>query len=106
MKATTRRGFLSGTVGVIASSATTATTLQLPAEHTLEGLDKSHSLRKTASALHDVIGRYSDQNASFHFPASSGKSAIMFAMECLRTCSVDEIQHVLRPLYQKAGGAK
>jgi len=90
----TRRSFLSGIAGAIATGA---------ALH-LEP-DKSSSLKEMASALHDAIGRYSDQNAPFHFEnltLDAGEHALEFAMECLRDCSVDEIQHVLKPLY---GGA-
>ena len=96
----TRRCFLSGTAGVIATGAA------IPmSQEAVEGLNKSISLEQTASSLHDAIGRYSDQNAPFDFgdrPPRLAAHALEYAMECLRDCSVDEIQHVLKPLY---GGA-
>ena len=104
----TRRKFLGGTTGAIAA---TGAALQLPASHALEGPDKSHSLKKTARALHDAIGRYSDQNASFHFGPCplDDKHPLIYSMERLRDCSVDQIQELLRPLYEsgnlQAGGA-
>ena len=50
----TRRGFLTETAAAIATDAA----LQLEP-------DKSSSLEETASALHDAVARFSDQNALF-----------------------------------------
>ena len=95
-KIATRRSFLSGTAGAIATGAAVA----MPQE---EGLNKSISLEKMAHALHEAVGRYADRNAPTVGPSlRSGESGFMFSMECLRGCSVDEIQHLLKPLY---GGA-
>ena len=91
----TRRGVLSGAVGIIATSGAV---LALPGE-----ADHAFSLRQMASALHDAVGRYSAQNARrFVQPYLSSKDgvALMFSMECMRDCSVDEIQHFLKPLYE------
>ncbi len=96
----TRRGFLSGTAGVIATGAA----VPLPQE-AVEGLNKSMSLEQMAHALHDAVGRYSDQNASYHLGPCplDDKHPLIYSMERLRDCSVDDIQHLLKPLY---GGAK
>ena len=90
-----RRRFLSGTAGAIA----TGTALHLAP-------DKSSSLKEMASVLHDAVGRYSDQNAPFHFGACplDDRHPLMYAMERLRDCSADEIQYLLRPLYENIEG--
>ncbi len=95
----TRRGFLSGTAGVIATGAA----VPMPQE-AVEGLNKSMSLEQMAHALHEAVGRYSDQNASFHFGPCplDDKHPLIYSMGRLRDCSVDDIQHLLKPLY---GGA-
>ena len=95
----TRRNFLCGTAGVIATGAA----VPMPQE-AVEGLDKSISLEQMAHALHEAVGRYSDQNASYHFGPCplDNKHPLIYSMERLRDCSVDEIQHLLKPLY---GGA-
>ncbi len=91
----TRRGFLSGTAGDIATGAA----VPMPQE-AVEGLNKSMSLEQMAHALHEATGRYADRNAPTVGPSlRSGESGFMFSMECLRDCSVDEIQHLLKPLY-------
>ena len=79
----TRRGFLSGTAGVIATGAA----IPIPQE-AVDGLNKSISLEQTASALHDAIGRYSDQNASYHFGPCplDDKHPLIYSMERLRDC--------------------
>ena len=93
-----RRKFLGGTAGAIATSGAV---LELPGE-----ADHAFSLGRTASALHDAIGRYSDQNA----PMGGGpswptleQSSLIWAMENLRDCSVDRIQELLKPFFE--GGA-
>lgn len=91
----TRRGFLSGTAGVISGAAL------LPNGE----VAAMSELEQMAQALHQAVGRYSDTNAPTQVRAYSpltGRS-LMFAMDCLRDCSVDEIQDLLLPLYQ--GGA-
>ena len=97
----TRRGFLSGTAGVIATSGAA---LPLSGE-----ADHASSLEEMANALHDAVGRYCDQNTSFNLEACSLDRwhPLMYSMERLRDRSVDEIQHLLRPLYENIeGGAK
>ena len=95
-----RRRFLNGTAGAI---ATTAAVL-LP-QQTM-GSDKPMSLEQMSRALHEAVGRHSDRNAEFHFEQSSvpslRSSSLDFAMENLRHSSVDEIQCLLKPLF---GGA-
>ncbi len=95
----TRRIFLSGTARAIATGAAAS----MPQE-AVEGLNKSLSLEQMAHALHEAVGRYSDRNAPFfskpHLPPRN--PSLDFAMENLRYWSVDEIQHLLKPLY---GGA-
>ena len=95
----TRRNFLSGTAGVIATGAAVA----MPQE-AVEGLNKSVSLEQMAHTIHEAVGRYSDRNAPFfnepHLPPRD--PSLKFAMENMRYWSVDEIQHLLKPLY---GGA-
>ncbi len=96
----TRRGFLSGTAGAIATGAAVA----MPQE-TVESLNKSMSLEQTAHALYEVVGRYSEQSAPIFTQAELRRvknPSLDFSMECMRYWSVDEIQHLLKPLY---GGA-
>ena len=93
----TRRGFLSGTAGAI-SGAVLLPNGEVQAEIS--------ELEQMAHALHEAVGRYSDQNTPFFaVQLCSGQMdhSLKFAMENLRDCSVDEIQALLRPLYQ--GGA-
>ncbi len=95
----TRRGFLSGTAGVLATGAAVSMS-----QEAVEGLNKSISLEQMAHALHEAVGRYSDRHAPIfsqpHLP--SANPSLDFAMENMRYWSVDEIQHLLKPLY---GGA-
>ena len=94
----TRRRFLSGTAGVIATGAAVA----MPQE-AVEGLNKSISLEQMAHALHEAVGRYSDRNAPFfnqsRLPPKN--PSLDFAMENLRHWSVDEIQYLLKSLFEK-----
>ncbi len=92
----TRRNFLSGTAGAISGAAL------LPTDHAVEGLNKSISLEQMAHALHEAVGRYSDQNTSYHFGPCplDDKHPLIYSMERLRDCSVDDIQHLLKPLYE------
>ena len=96
----TRRNFLSGTAGAIATGAA----VSMPQE-AVEGLNKLMSLEQMAHALHEAVGRYSDRNAPVisepHL--SPMNPSLDFAMENLRYWSVDEIQHLLKPLFE--GGA-
>ncbi len=94
----TRRSFIGGTAGTIAASGAA---LALPWE-----TDHVFSLEQTASALHGAIGRYADKNLPFfdHDCSSGGKTGLSYSMECLRDCSVEHIQELLKPLFE--GGAK
>ncbi len=92
-----RRVFLSGTAGAISGAAL------LPNGEVQAELSE---LEQMARALHKTVGRYSDQNApSIPVQAYSPRTRtpFMFALENLRACSVDEIQHLLKPLF--AGSA-
>ena len=94
----TRRRFLSGTAGVI------ATGVAVPmSQEAVEGLNESISLEQMASALHEAVGRYSDRNAPFfnqsRLPPKN--PSLDFAMENLRHWSVDEIQYLLKSLFEK-----
>ena len=96
----TRRIFLSGTAGAIATGAAAS----MPQEP-VEGLNKPLSLEQMAHALHEAVGRYSDRNAPFfsieeRLPPKN--LSLDFAMESLRYWSVDEIQCLLQRL---CGGA-
>ena len=97
----TRRGFLSGTAGAIATSGAAI----LPADDAIKGLNQSLSLEQAAHALHETVGRYSDRNAPFFTEARlpPKNPSLDFVMENLRYWSVDEIQHLLKPLFD--GGA-
>ena len=88
----TRRGFLSGVVGAIATGAA----LQLEP-------DKSFSLKEMASDLHNAIGQFTDENLPSHVQVCADSRSLELEIESLRDCYVDEIQQLLRPLYQ--GGA-
>ncbi len=92
----TRRSFLSGAAGVIATGAA----LQLEP-------DRSSSLTEMASALHDAIGQFTDENLPSHVQVCADGRSLALEIEPLRDSSVDEIQHLLRPLYEnlQTGGA-
>ena len=94
-----RRRFLNGTAGAI---ATTAAVL-LPQQTIVA--DEPMSLEEVARALHEATGRWADQNTPFDFnrrPVSLRSTAFDFVMEQLRYSSADEIQCLLKPLF---GGA-
>jgi len=95
-----RRNFLRGTAGAISGAAL------LPTDAAATGLNEPLSLEQAARALHETIGRHSAQNAQF-FPESHylpvEDITLKYAMEGLRFCSVDKIQHLLKPLFE--GGA-
>ncbi len=92
-----RRRFLGGTAGVIAATGATLLPQQTIAS------DEPVSLEDMSRALHEAVGRYSDQNAPFHFekltPNTLRSTSLDFAMERLRHSSVDEIQCLLKPLF-------
>ncbi len=88
----TRRSFLSGTAGAIATGAA----LQLSP-------DKSSSLGEMASALHDAIGQFTDENLPSHVQVCADGRSLQLEVEPLRDCSVDQILEQLRPLFE--GGA-
>ena len=91
-----RRGFLTGAAGVIATGA---------ALH-LEP-DKSSSLNEMASALHDVIGQFTDENLPSHVQVCTDGRSLNLEVEPLRDCSVDEIRKQLMALYEPSeGGVK
>ena len=56
----TRRNFLSGTAGAIATGAA----VSMPQEAVAD-LNEPISLEQMAHALHEAVGRYSDRNAPF-----------------------------------------
>ncbi len=87
----TRRSFLSGAAGAIATGAA----LQLEP-------DKSSSLKEMASALHDVIGQFTDENLPSHVQVCADGRSMQLEIEPLWDCSVDEILEQLRPLYEGA----
>ncbi len=89
----TRRSFLSGAAGVIATGAA----LQLEP-------DKSSSLKEMASALHDVIGQFTDDNLPSHVQVCADGRSLQLEIEPLQDCSVDEILEQLRPLYESPQG--
>ena len=92
----TRRSFISGAVGAIATGAA----LQLAA-------DKSSSLKEMASDLHDVIGQFTDEHLPSHVQVCADGRSMKLEIEPLRDCSVDEILEQLRPLFEdlQAGDA-
>ncbi len=87
----TRRGFLTGTAGAIATGAA----FQL-------AQDKSSSLNEMASELHDAIGQFTDENLPSHVQVCADGRSLKLEIEPLRDCSVDEILEQLRPLYEGA----
>ena len=93
----TRRGFLSRTAGVIAASGAAL----LPNGDVQAEMSE---LEQMAHALHEAVGRHSDQNIPFFSESSNTypDSSIKWAMENLRYHSVDEIQTLLKPLFEGA----
>ena len=88
----TRRGFLTGAAGVIATGAA----LQLSP-------DNSSSLKEMASELHDAIGQFTDENLPSHVQVCADGRSLELEIEPLQHCSVDEILEKLRPMFE--GGA-
>ncbi len=95
LKNLSRRNFLSGTAGAIATSGAVLLSNGEAQADTLE-------MEQMAHALHEAVGRYSDRNAPFfsepHLPPSD--PSLNFVMENLRYWSVDEIHHLLKPLFE------
>ncbi len=91
-----RRGFLTGATAAIVTGAA----FQLEP-------DKSSSLTKMASDLHDAIGQFTDENLPSHVQVCADGRSLNLEMEGLRGSSVEEILEQLRPLYEnlQAGGA-
>ncbi len=89
----TRRGFLSGAVGAIATGAA----LELAP-------DKSSSIDEMASALHDAIGQFTDENLPSHVQVCADGRSLKLEIEPLRDCSVDEIRKQLMALYEPSEG--
>ena len=87
----TRRSFLSGAVGAIATGAV----FQLEP-------DKSSSLKEMASDLHDVIGQFTDEHLLSHVQVCADGRSMKLEIDPLRDCSVDEILEQLRLLYEGA----
>ena len=91
----TRRHFMSGTAGAIATSGAVLLSNGEAQADTLE-------LEQVAHALHQTIGRYSDRTAPFFTEARLPPTnpSLDFVMENLRYWSADEIQHLLKPLFE------
>ncbi len=89
----TRRSFLSGAAGVIATGAA----LQL-------GPDKSSSLKEMANDLHDAIAQFTDDNLPSHVQVCADGRSLELEIEPLRDCSVDEIRKQLMALYEPSEG--
>ncbi len=96
----TRRGFLGKAGNVLAASAAPVVPLQL--------VKAEPSKRaEMASALHDAIGQFTDENLPSHVQVCADGRSLELEIEPLRDCSVDVILEQLRPLYEnlQAGGA-
>ncbi len=89
----TRRSFLSGAAGAIATGAA----FQLAP-------DKSSSLKEMASVLRDAIGQFTDENLPSHVQVCADGRSLELEIEPLLDCSVDEILEQLRPLYENLQG--
>ena len=89
----TRRNFLSVAAGAIATGAAV-----LPQSEA-----KIPELEQMAQALHDAVGRYSDEGGPSHVEVCSEDRSITLEMEILRPCSAHQIQDLLAPLFE--GGA-
>ncbi len=89
----TRRSFLSGAAGAIATGAA----FQLAP-------DTSSSLKEMASALHDVIGQFTAENLPSHVQVCADGRSLKLEIEPLQNCSVDEILEQLSPLYENPQG--
>ena len=89
-----RRGFLTGAAAALATGAA----LQIEP-------DKSSSLKEMASALHDTIGQFTDENLPSHVQVCADGRSLKLKIEPLQDCSVDEILEQLRPLYESGGAS-
>ncbi len=83
-----RRGFLTGATAAIVTGAA----FQLEP-------DKSSSLTKMASDLHDAIGQFTDDNLPSHVQVCADGRSLNLEVEPLRDCSVDEIENRLQALF-------
>ena len=95
-----RRRFLTVTAGAIAAPGAVLLPQQTIAS------DKPVSLEQMAHALHEAIGHYSDRHTQVFsrakYPEINHVNSLGYAMEVLRTHSVDEIQCLLKSLFQGA----
>ncbi len=91
-----RRRFLSGTAGAIATTGVALLPQQTSA--------KPISLEQTSQALHEIVVRYSEQNAPIVLGRvpSVVSTTLGFTLENMRYCSVAEIQQLLKPLLRGA----
>ncbi len=72
------------------------------AESAMKGLSKILSPEQMARALHRAVGQYSNEDGPSHVQVYSPLSdrSITLEMEILRSCSVQQIQRLLGPLFQ------
>ncbi len=91
----TRRSFLSGAAGAIATGAA----FQLAP-------DKSSSLKEMASVLRDAIGQFTGENLPSHVQVCADGRSLELEIEPLLDCSVDEILEQLRPLFRATEGGE
>ncbi len=87
-----RRGFLSKAVGVLAASTATVVPIQLA--------QAKHSKREEmARALQEAVSQCNDENCPSHVQVCNDGQSLNLAMEVLLESSVEEIEHLLRPLF-------
>ena len=92
----TRRGFLSGTAGAIAASGAAL----LPA---VKGSNETLTLEQMAHALHKAVSPYADGGGPNHVQVCSPLTnrSVVFEMEILRSCSVEQIHDLLKPFFER-----
>ena len=87
-----RRGFLGKAVGVLAASTAAVVPIQLAQAKQLDQQDMARALR-------DAVSQFNDENCPSHVQVCNDGQSLNLAMEVLRESSVEEIEHLLRPLF-------
>ncbi len=87
-----RRGFLGKVAGVLAASTAVVVPIQLAQA-------KQSDQQDMASALHDAVSKFNDENCPSHVQVCNDGQSLNLAMEELLESSVEEIEHLLSPLF-------
>ena len=85
-----RRGFLGKAVGALAASTAVVVPIHLAQQSKREGV---------ARALHGAVSQFDDDNRPSHVQVCNDGQSLNLAMDGLLDSSVEEIEHLLLPLF-------